>query len=96
LLGADYKLDLITQINSLNSLPSDIKDWAHQIRIFGNWGAHPDKDNLKEVDHDDVIEVNDFISKFFLYVFIMPEKVKLSRTKREKKLNQKNVENTDK
>lgn len=86
MFGADHKLDLIKQIDSLESLPIDIKDWAHQIRIFGNWGAHPDKDNLKEVDFNDVTEVHDFISKFFIYMFIMPEKVKLSRAKRDEKL----------
>lgn len=84
-IGADPKNDLIKQIESLEVLPKDVKDWAHQIRIFGNWGAHPDKDNLKEVDGDDVTEIHDFMSKFLLYIFIMPEKVKLSREKREKK-----------
>jgi hypothetical protein len=85
ILGANHKQDLIKQINSLTNLPNDIKDWAHQIRIFGNWGAHPDKDKLKEVDHNDVEEVYDFISKFFMYMFIMPEKVKRSRKKRDEK-----------
>lgn len=85
-LGASHKLDLIKQIDSLESLPPDIKDWAHQIRIFGNWGAHPDKDNLKEVNADDVSEVHDFISKLLMYTFIMPEKVKLSRAKRAEKM----------
>jgi hypothetical protein len=93
LLGASHKLDLIKQIESLTSLPKDIIDWAHQIRIFGNWGTHPDKDKLKEVDSDDVAEVHDFISKFFVYIFIMPEKVKLSRAKRDEKLNR-NTEET--
>lgn len=87
-LGADSKLELIKQIESLSALPSDVKDWAHQIRIFGNWGAHPDKDNLKDVDESDATETHDFMSKFLLYVFIMPEKVKLSRQKREKKATQ--------
>lgn len=82
--GADAKLDLIKQIESLDVLPKDVKDWAHQIRIFGNWGAHPDKDNLKDVGNDDVAEVHDFMSKLLLYIFIMPEKVKLSRERREK------------
>lgn len=82
--GADPKLDLIKQIESLDALPKDIKDWAHQIRIFGNWGAHPDKDNLKNVAGEDVSEAHDFMSKFLLYIFIMPEKVKLSRQRREK------------
>lgn len=91
ILGADYKLDLINQIDSLESLPKDVKDWAHQIRIFGNWGAHPDKDNLKEVDSNDVTEVHDFISKYFLYMFIMPKKVKLSRENRAAKLKKPSV-----
>ena len=76
--------DLIKQINSLNNLPNDIKDWAHQIRIFWNWWTHPDKDNLKDVDKDITEEVHDFISKFLMYVFIMPKKVSLSREKRDK------------
>ena len=80
-LGANPKDDLIKQINSLTLLPADIKDWAHQIRIFGNWGAHPDKDQLKEVEDSDAEEVHDFISKFFMYTFIMPEKVKLDVVK---------------
>ncbi|VAW74793.1 hypothetical protein MNBD_GAMMA12-67 [hydrothermal vent metagenome] len=87
IIGANHKLDLIKQIESLDNLPPDIKDWAHQIRIFGNWGAHPDKDNLKDVNEEDVTETHDFISKLLMYIFIMPEKVKLSRAKREAKLN---------
>lgn len=88
-LGANEKEDLINQIDNLSALPKDIKDWAHQIRIFGNWGAHPDKDKLKEVNAEEVAETHDFISKFFIYMFIMPRKVAESRKKREEKLTQK-------
>lgn len=95
ILGANPKLDLIKQIDSLTNLPKDIIDWAHQIRIFGNWGAHPDIDNLKEVDEDSVGEVHDFISKFFVYMFIMPEKVKTSRAKRDEILKKNSKENTE-
>lgn len=86
-LGADKKLDLIAQINVIDNLPSDIKDWSHQIRIFWNWWTHPDQDNLKDVNEDDVIEVQDFISKFLTYMFIMPEKVKISRQRRDERTN---------
>jgi len=88
-LWADSKLDLIVQINSLDSLSADIKDWAHQIRILGNRWSHPDEDNLKNIDSDDVIEVHDFMSKFLTFMFIMPKKVALSRAKREEKTNEK-------
>ncbi|RFF27200.1 MULTISPECIES: DUF4145 domain-containing protein [unclassified Wenzhouxiangella] len=83
LLGAKAKENLISQIDSLYSLPADIRDWSHQIRIFGNWGAHPDQDQLKNVDRDDVLEVHDFFSKFLVYTFIMPAKVRASRERRE-------------
>lgn len=84
-LGADPEKHLVAQINSLNSLPGDIKDWSHQIRIAGNWGAHPDKDQLKDVDQEDVLEAHDFFAKFLVYTFIMPAKVKASRERREAK-----------
>lgn len=87
ILGANPKESLIEQINALKSLPGDIKDWSHQTRIFGNWGAHPDKDKLKDVDREDVIEVHDFFSKFLTYTFIMPAKVKASRERREARMS---------
>lgn len=82
-LGANTSKDLKDQIQELKSLQDDLKDWAHQIRIFWNWGAHPDKDNLKTVTKEDVDEVYDFVTKFFTYVFVMPEKVKKSRVSRD-------------
>jgi len=91
-LGANKDEDLIDQIDKLTNLPADIKDWAHQIRIFGNWGAHPEKDKLKEVDTEEVAEAHDFISKFFVYMFIMPRKVKESRKRREEKTKPKEME----
>ena len=48
--GANPKQDLIDQIKAANFLTQDIKDWSHHVRIFGNWGAHPQDDNLKEAD----------------------------------------------
>lgn len=81
-LWADQTLDLVVQINSLQ-LTSDIKDWAHQIRIFWNWWAHPDKDWLKEVDEEITNEVHNFISEFLNYLFVMPKRVESARTRRE-------------
>ncbi len=80
----------------MTTLPKNIKDWAHQIRIFGNWGSHPDKDKLKEVDAEEVAEAHDFISKFFVYMFIMPRKVEESRKRREEKINPKETEDNSK
>ena len=78
-LGADPKKELINQINEMTNLTQDIKDWAHNIRIFGNWGAHPQEDNLKEVNEDIANEVRMFIEEFFNYVYVMPGRVAKAR-----------------
>lgn len=78
-LGVDEKLDLINQIKAVPKLTDDIKDWAHNIRIFGNWGAHPQKDLLKDADLNKAKEVKDFIEEFFNYVYVMPGKVAAAR-----------------
>jgi hypothetical protein len=83
-LGADQKADLMDQIKEVPKLTEDIKDWAHNIRIFGNWGAHPQQDLLKGVDEKKAREVRDFIDEFFNYVYVMPGKVVSARKSYEK------------
>ena len=85
-LGADAKKDLIDQIKGVGSLTKDIQDWAQNIRIFGNWGAHPQDDNLREIDHDLALEVKDFVDQFINYVYVMPNKVAAARDKHAKKV----------
>lgn len=77
--GADAKKDLIDQIKTATFLTQDIKDWAHNIRIFGNWGAHPQDDNLKEVDEKVAKETQSFLEEFFNYVYVMPSRVANAR-----------------
>lgn len=86
--GADSKKDLVDQIDELNKtkpdrFTTDIKDWAHNIRIFGNWGAHPDKDGLKDVNQEIAKEVIDFLKSYFHYVYVMPQKVANARLKQK-------------
>lgn len=78
-LGADIKQELIDQIKNLDVLTKDIKDWAHNIRIFGNWGVHPQNDNLKDVDVDKAEEAQSFLEEFFNYVYVMPNRVAKAR-----------------
>jgi hypothetical protein len=84
--GADPSNDLFTQIDELNKknpdrFTNDIKDWAHSIRIFGNWGAHPDKDGLKDVNKEIAMELLEFMKSYFRYVYQMPKKVAEARQK---------------
>lgn len=74
-LGADTNKDLVNQIKDVNSLTNDIKNWAQNIRIFGNWGAHPQDDHLKAVNHELALEAKDFVDQFINYVYVMPGRV---------------------
>lgn len=81
-LGADSDKDLFDQIDQLKDneiITKDIKDWAHNIRIFGNWGAHPQNDNLKDVDEEKTKEAQSFLEEFFNYVYVMPSRVAEAR-----------------
>ncbi len=86
--GADPKKDLREQIDELNDknpdrFTNDIRDWAHNIRIFGNWGSHPDNDGLKDVDKSIAVDVIQFMKSYFEYVYVMPRKVANARTKQK-------------
>lgn len=83
-LGADGKLDLINQIKNVGTLTKDIKDWAHNIRIFGNWGAHPQDDMLHDITPEIATEVRDFVDEFMNYVYVMPGKVEAARERYKK------------
>lgn len=87
-LGAKSDDDLIEQIKNTASLTPEIKDWAHNIRIFGNWGAHPQDDNLKEVNEKLAGEIKVFIEEFFNYVYVMPSRVAKARIAAKPKIVQ--------
>ena len=77
--GANQEEDLIQQIRNAAFLTQDIKDWAHNIRILGNWGAHPQDDNLREVTLEVARETQAFLEEFFNYVYVMPSRVAEAR-----------------
>jgi hypothetical protein len=83
--GASPKADLIDQIDELEAkrvISPGLKDIAHTIRMIGNWGAHPQKDPLKEVTSDDASAILEFTSEFLEEIFVRPSKLKALRTKK--------------
>lgn len=77
--GAKKDANLVDQIDDLNQqgkITKDLRDWAHQIRLTGNLGAHPDTDGLKDVTPQDAEEVLNFLDSYFNYVYILPAQVK--------------------
>jgi hypothetical protein len=66
---------LIEQIDWLaenGQITKQMKDVAHQIRLGGNLGAHPDRDGLTDVGRDEAEAILAFLRDFFRYVYEIP------------------------
>jgi uncharacterized protein DUF4145 len=68
---------LIKQIEDLAAkgvITAPLKDFAHEIRLTGNAGAHSDGlTDVKEADAEAIVE---FTREFFDHVYVMPAKLK--------------------
>lgn len=84
-LGAPGK-NLFEQIDWLASngkISPNLKDWAHEIRHFGNFGAHPDE-LFGDVTQQDAETTFEFLKVFLQNVYEMPARVNRSRERRSK------------
>lgn len=77
-------VDQIDELYGSQIITKDIKDWAHEIRLTGNIGAHPDEDGLQDVTQEDADELIKFMEEYLNYVYIMPAKVAKKRAKKIK------------
>ena len=80
----DKLWEQIDELYNQQIITKSIKDWAHEIRLTGNIGAHPDKDGLEDVTKEDAKELIDFMEEYLNYVYIMPSKLEAKRAKKEK------------
>ncbi len=74
--------DQIDELHTNQVITKDIKDWAHEIRITGNIGAHPDQDGLEDVTKEDAEELIRFMEEYLNYVYTMPSVLAKKRTAR--------------
>jgi hypothetical protein len=75
--------DQIKDLEARQIITADLKDWAHEIRLWGNEGAHPSDDGLDELTSEEVEVIQDFLERLFDYIYIMPAKVASSRANRD-------------
>jgi hypothetical protein len=78
----DKLIDQIDELCDQEIITKDIKDWAQEIRLTGNIGAHPDKDGLEDVTEDDAKELINFMEEYLNYVYILPSKVVAKRARK--------------
>jgi hypothetical protein len=78
-LGANPKKKLVEQIDELLSkgkITEPLKDFAHEVRLGGNDGAHPSADGLENVSAKDAEDIVAFTREFLHHVYVMPAKLK--------------------
>ena len=69
----DDKLHLqIDEMAKKGLITEPLRQWAHEVRLGGNDGAHPDKDGLKDVSPQDADEIIEFTTQFLHHVYVMP------------------------
>ncbi len=79
---------LIYQIDYLatkGTITSPLKALAHEVRVTGNVGAHPDRDGLSDVKKEDAVDMVEFTREFFHHVYVMPAKLKARAPKAAEK-----------
>jgi hypothetical protein len=95
--GAPKNKRIVDQIDWLfeqGKITEFLKDFAHEVRLTGNVGAHPDKDSgatetdglgnpetdaLDEVTPQDAEDMIAFTREYLHHVYVMPAKLKARR-----------------
>lgn len=82
-IGLGAKKDNLTkQIDELFSkgkITEALKDYAHEIRVTRNIGAHPDKDGLEDVMEQDASDIVALTREYLHHVYVMPAILKARR-----------------
>lgn len=77
-LGAkgDRLIDQIDYLFKNGKITEALKDFAHEVRLTGNDGAHPGKDGLSDVSPKDASDIIEFTREYLHHVYVMPAKLK--------------------
>jgi Domain of unknown function (DUF4145) len=69
----------IDELESRGKLTSDIRDWAHEVRLDGNEAAHEDEPFSREQAES----LNVFVEAYLRYIYTLPSLVAKSRRSRQ-------------
>lgn len=67
--------DQIRELAANSTLHPAIVDWSHQIRFFGNVGAHPGDDGLADVTEQDARDAVAFLDQLLDWAYVMPSRL---------------------
>ena len=76
--GADKRKKLVGQIDELAAkglITEPLRQFAHEVRLEGNDGAHPNPDGLENVSPKDADDIIEFTREYLHHVYVMPAKL---------------------
>lgn len=76
--NADRNKKLVGQIDELAGkgvITQPLREFAHEVRLEGNDGAHPDADGLENVTPKDADDIIEFTREYLHHVYVMPAKL---------------------
>lgn len=74
----------IDELGAKGILPKSMVDWAEEIRVIRNVGAHPDPIETS-VDPDDAKDIVEFLDYFLVYSYNLPKQIQDYKARRTKK-----------
>ena len=77
--------ELIDLMYSDRLITQDIRDSAHEIRLFGNYGAHVQDDGLDRVEREEAEDVKNVTWQLLYAIYVGPDKTKKLKERRESK-----------
>ena len=76
---------LIDLMRDEGLITEDLKKTAHEIRHFGNYGAHVKNDGLDKVEPDEAEDIAQITYKFLDTIYISPQQTEDLKNRRESK-----------
>lgn len=77
-------IDQIDDLLTLGLITRSLYEAAHEIRHFGNFGAHPRDDGLDNISEDDANAILKLTNQFLIDLYVRPDDTAKLTTKREK------------
>jgi hypothetical protein len=65
----------IDELAKAGHITEPLRQFAHEVRLEGNDGAHPDPDGLTNVTEQDADDIIEFTREYLHHVYVMPEKL---------------------
>jgi uncharacterized protein DUF4145 len=80
----DRLVDQVKELGTAGILPKPMEEWAEEIRILRNIGAHQDDEEV-EVDAQDAKDIVKFTDYFLIYIYNLPREIEGYKNRREKR-----------